>query len=85
MAVGDLTPGKRRPDGTEPHELEIGEYSKIEVGLWIRLPNGDIGHIGKGWNVTWNADGSATVSPSIKTHGENNWHGYLENGVWREV
>lgn len=40
--------------------------------------------------VMEHADGTITVSPSILITGEDGngairWHGYLENGVWREV
>lgn len=53
-------------------------------------PNGtSYGMLDKRWTITGDGE-NITVSPSIwimpgkgKENGE--WHGYLQNGVWREV
>ena len=41
------------------------------------------------WQITEEADGTITVSPSIavatSADGGNVWHGYLEHGQWRSV
>lgn len=43
------------------------------------------------WTITENEDGTVTVSPSIEdkiqVNGEwvGGWHGFLENGVWRQI
>lgn len=73
-----------------PHELKPGEYSNWN-GLWvICTPNGKHGNITK-HTVVEHEDGTLTVSPSIlintsidggKTWIEE-WHGFLEHGVWR--
>lgn len=79
--------GLRRYD-IFPHELETGEYCFWPGGdSWMaRTPNGHLANI-SGHQVTEEADGTITVSPSIlvrHTTGEV-YHGYLEHGVWREV
>lgn len=85
--------GKRRPDGTLPHDLEPGEYSKAEAdgsAWWICCPNGDYGRVvSPTWSLTEHEDDTLTVSPSIQVravpeHTEG-WHGFLERGVWRSV
>lgn len=87
--------GRRRPDGTPVHQLEVGEYAFAkedptpETALWIRVPSGDHGHIDPAlWKITVEEDETVTVSPSIwsNKHGDPpGWHGYLEHGNWREV
>lgn len=85
--------GKRRDDGTLPHDLEPGEYSKAKengTALWICCPNGDYARvIEPTWTITEHEDGTFTVDPSIRVnrvegHTEG-WHGFLERGVWRSV
>lgn len=87
MAAGDATPGRRRPDNAEPHELEPGDYSLTSKGdaVWICLPNGQHGRVDSQWTITVEDDDTITVNPSILNRGEHEWHGYLEHGVWREV
>jgi hypothetical protein len=92
MAAGDTMQGARRPDGTQPHEYEPGDYGLwAEGGTWFcRTPSGATGNL-SAHSVDEHADGTITVSPSILVHrgtGEyhgDEWHGYLERGVWREV
>jgi hypothetical protein len=77
--------GNRRPDKTEAHTLQPGEYVREAEGWSICDPLGNIGGIDSRWSITEHDDGTITVSPSIRqrgTYGE--WHGYLERGVWRE-
>lgn len=75
------------PDGTKRGFRE----------LWFRLPEHPkpgVRHIHDGpdgWTFTENADGTVTVSPSIFAHivqrdgsTKPGWHGFLEQGVWRE-
>lgn len=68
---------------------------------WVRLPNGNGPSRLEGWDLTEHDDGTISTSPSILAHayraleegpdGEDitvdyeEWHGYLERGVWREV
>jgi hypothetical protein len=81
------TPGNRRPDGTEPHELEPGEYalaSEEAKVVWLRNPDGEIGHVSQGiWEIAVEEDGTITVSPSIWWDKPTGWHGFLERGTWR--
>lgn len=89
-----MIPGSRRPDGTELHLLQPGEYAKTN-GRWIcRAPSNAKGtdFFGDLTNhtVTEHEDGTITASPSILiTRGgrveKEVWHGYLERGVWRDV
>ena len=83
------------PDEEYPHPLPIdyqpGDYwfSPITKNWYCCCPNGDLGNLSK-HDVIEYEDGTITVSPSIliKWIGENegrNWHGYLENGIWREI
>lgn len=73
----------------EPHELEAGEYSKYEVdGNWYGVPPGTdlLGCFAK-HKVVEHENGTITVSPSIliSSGKADEWHGFLENGVWRKV
>lgn len=82
----------RRPDGTELHQLQPGEYALCTSnGEWYcRTPNGHGGNLSQHC-VTVNADGTITVSPSIlvsmRQDGQDVevFHGFLENGRWRTV
>jgi hypothetical protein len=79
--------GKRfdRPDGSIP---QSGEYGKGVDGRWQCCPPDTalFGGLGK-HEVTEHEDGTITVSPSIliRHHSGNEWHGYLERGIWRQV
>lgn len=98
MVAGRITQGRRRPDGTELHELEPGDYALAtsKTTLWICLPNGLHGAVDSRWNIVVNDDETITVGPkapsdsySILTRrgGQDDfyWHGYLTDGVWTEV
>ena len=65
--------------------LREGEYGKHKDGNWYcRPPSFYTGSLAK-HNVIENIDGTITVSPSILiTQGSEEWHGYLENGIWRK-
>lgn len=53
--------------------------------VWsVCTPNGLFGNLGK-HEVIEHDDGTITVSPSILVRGDEEWHGFLENGVWREA
>lgn len=79
--------GSRKYMDDDGHlHLAEGEYGKDHRGVWMARPPG--GHLGDLSNheVTEHKDGTITVSPSILiTCGVNQWHGYLELGVWRET
>jgi hypothetical protein len=66
-----------------------GAYGSADGKDWFcTTPNGLFGNISK-HTVKEHEDGTITVSPSIlvtsgRDHGQPNWHGYLERGVWRE-
>lgn len=70
-----------------PHLLEAGEYCFKEGDGWYGCtPNGLLSTL-RNHQVVENGDGTITASPSILTsNGEGGltWHGYLEDGVWRE-
>lgn len=96
MAAGDTLQGRRVKNlseaTAEDGSFTPGCYWKVEPedgapGWWIIDPTGEIGRLG-GHSVTESEDGTITVSPSIlstvEDHGHD-WHGFLENGVWREV
>lgn len=81
--------GRRRDDGTQPHELEPGEYalasSEARV-VWLCSPDGEPGHVvAPTWTITVEEDETVTVEPSIwwdKHASPPGWHGYLRRGVW---
>jgi hypothetical protein len=74
---------------------EKGDYGKMALDsgwYWYgRVPSDTLTNYGlcdlSKHTVTENEDGTITVSPSILTwDGKGNeWHGFLERGVWREV
>jgi len=85
--------GKRIYPDSDDLYLKPGEYGKHPVnGRWMaNTPNGHMGDLSN-HDVVENPDGTITVSPSILVEGydyelgyKTVWHGYLENGVWREV
>lgn len=65
-------------------------YWKGSDGVWmVYLPKCGAGRIPL-HTVVEHADGTITVSPSIKMWGHDNGqetvrHGYLEKGMWRDV
>jgi len=67
-------------------KMEPGDYGKDIHGVWHCRPpwKHAAGCLGN-HKVVEHEDGTITVSPSIliKTH-LGNWHGYLEQGIWRE-
>jgi len=89
---GDLTPGKRVELVEDEYNLQPGEYGKNSDGWFCKCPTFDPGFGGVGGlsnhTVIEHEDGTITVSPSIlSTFGSNGqqWHGFLERGIWREV
>jgi hypothetical protein len=71
---------------TAVYELEPGDYCLVEDEWYGKTPNGLLAGLRR-HQIVENADGTITVSPSILvTQGEGlpQWHGYLENGFWRE-
>ncbi len=65
-----------------------GDYGRDPQGRWwCRCPRGSMGNLSQ-HEVTEHEDGTITVSPSILidagSQPEQNWHGHLERGVWRE-
>lgn len=66
--------------------LHDGEYGQDSFGQWsARTPNGLTGNL-SGHTVTEHGDGTITVSPSILVSGgDKTWHGFLEQGVWKQV
>lgn len=81
----------RRIDNDEDKLGEPGDYwySKSEEIWQGNTPNGMRVNLRK-HEVVENEDGTITVSPSIlawqdRASGRREWHGYLENGIWREA
>jgi hypothetical protein len=92
MASGTITPGRRRPDDTDFHDLSPGDYAFqgwTRPPCWfVRDPSGVPGNL-TNHTVVIHDDGTITVSPSILTTAHDGdrkalWHGWLERGVWRE-
>lgn len=93
MSAGDVTQGRRVRD-LEPHEYEAGDYGRWQDMWFCRAPGGEgpqrfTGNLSQ-HDVVEHDDGTITVSPSILVSSrwageEFSWHGYLEQGVWREV
>jgi len=81
----------RRVECTEnglPKDEQPGDYWFWEGIWWAEAPNGFIANLSN-HTVTENPDGTITVQPSILVwrtiDGQRqDWHGYLENGIWRE-
>lgn len=81
--------GTRRPDGTEPHQLQPGEYSRWHDAWWCCCPTGEDarGRL-SAHDVVEHEDGTITVSPSILVSTTRDgqpvelYHGYLQAGVW---
>lgn len=66
--------------------IQPGEYFKLGTGEFIVCcPSGHVASI-RNHKVVEHEDGTITVSPSILINwGDNQWHGFLEKGIWREV
>jgi hypothetical protein len=79
----------KRVDRLDDSLFEPGEYGKISNGDWhCKPPETDLQGSLKGHQVTEYEDGTITVSPSILInahHKGQEWHGYLERGIWRVV
>jgi hypothetical protein len=89
MAPGDTFQGRRLPDTDEDPGFAEGDYCKVR-GVWnVRPPGSHLGELHPDHQVTEHEDGTITVSPSILRRGGpgmvDEWHGYLEHGIWREV
>jgi uncharacterized protein YndB with AHSA1/START domain len=98
--MGKPGPGWKAWKGEDPYGKPApGAYMKVTsegpvVYWYICDPTGHQGTIVTGspthdnHTVTEHEDGTITVSPSILAteaeHGHD-WHGYLEQGVWREA
>ena len=89
--MGIAMQGRRLPNieledwyGSETEEtFKPGDYARFRNLLVFRTPNGILGTCStKIHAVTDEQDGSITVSPSILIL-PNEWHGYLDHGVWR--
>ncbi len=85
--------GRRLPDGEHsPFDAQPGDYWREDIPArgwrWFTItPNGHYGNLG-GHEIEEHADGTITVSPSIKVSSPGDvelYHGFLERGVWREA
>jgi hypothetical protein len=83
-----IIPGRRRPNGTSPFELEPGDYCFRGDRLWMNLPNdsGPRAIDSETWHIRTNPDGAVTVQPSILERippdNRPGWHGFLADGNW---
>jgi len=88
------TPAVRLPDGPFKRTLRPGEYQKVwvtqehilqgkaqEWQWWLYPPGGRLGVLTQ-HTVVENDDGTVRVTPSVLQH--SGWHGFLENGNWKE-
>lgn len=79
--------GTRLPDGDPAWPPPNGSYWRDPHGKWMAMtPNGMLAGLGL-HRVTEHEDGTITVCPSIATRQPGmalSFHGYLENGAWRE-
>jgi hypothetical protein len=77
-----------RRNDVELYEMAPGDYGRARAdGMWVcRTPNGRGGNL-SGHEVIEHEDGTITVSPSILVSSERGeeWHGFLEHGIWRSV
>lgn len=79
------------PDENGRLHMEPGDFW-FQSNQWFGVtPTGMVAGL-RAHKVTEHEDGTITVSPSILCRGYNGrterneeWHGYLERGVWREV
>lgn len=68
-------------------DIEHGDYYKADSGTWYVCcgENKLIANLAN-HNITEHADGTISASPSILVRAaELTWHGYLENGILREI
>lgn len=66
-----------------PFGFAPGDYGRDDTGRWwVRPPRGSMGYLDD-HQVVEHDDGTITVSPSILLPDQ--WHGYLERGVWHEA
>ena len=69
--------------------LSFGDYGfHPRAQYWMGRPPGQHAGSFPEHDVVEHEDGTITVSPSILLTDENGkelWHGYLEQGYWREV
>ena len=81
-----ITQGKRV--NCPIHELQPCEYTCYKGVFYFRTPDVrlSVGSLAKHC-ITEHADGTITVTPSILVKQEpvGSWHGYLENGIWRQI
>jgi len=85
--MNKITQGTRLNDNLT--KLDRGEYSKHDDGTWwLKTPNGMMGRLNPAIHkIIENPNNTITVSPSILVTVPDqamSWHGYLENGIWRE-
>lgn len=79
--------GERLSDGAPLYSADAGAYGRDDRGFWHAVtPNGHLGSLAN-HDVVEHEDGTITVSPSIlvSDHTGELWHGFLEQGVWREA
>lgn len=81
------TPGKavRWPESGVLTRLQYAKHP--HEGVWYAMtPNGLLANLKK-HTVTEHDDGTITVQPSILVNGgrHEEWHGFLEAGVWRDA
>jgi len=65
---------------------EPGDYYLHPTAGWLGMtPDGQLTGL-RGHQVVEHEDGTITVSPSIMVNQgrPDEWHGYLERGVWRK-
>lgn len=83
-----IYPTRTDEKGREWFRPESGDYYRDDRGVWSGVtPNGLHGNLAN-HEVVEHEDGTITVSPSILVDngtGGQQWHGYLERGVWRAV
>ena len=79
--MSEITEGRRIEDDST--SFRLWDYWK-EGDTWFAYCPAGVGSLG-GHDVTEHEDRTITVSPSILVTGEDEWHGYLERGIWREV
>ena len=75
----------RLPDETPAYTLQPFEYA-LTQGRWMfASPKGLLANLER-HTVDVNPDGSITVQPSILvSNGTEQDHGFIENGIWRDV
>ena len=75
-----------RRNDVSPHLYQPGDYGKWEDGWYCRPPDFEgLGNISR-HRIIEHEDGTITVSPSILIGmpPQEEWHGFLEKGVWRK-